>query len=179
MGRAKVHPLPFFGHTFGLMSFWSHELFGLMIFSAFWNFGLLKISLFVVKSIWWVLWFKNYTSSSKNGPKTSRGGPRNKMDPSEEALYLLFTVKRSKIGRIEKKRKKILQICTKWRLSQLVGSWGHTLYLKISRIKHCLQDNNWSCRKKLPSDETDGFKGFLHFRIPNVTKREKTCLQKK
>ena len=43
-------------------------------------------------------------------------------------------------------------------------------------IKHRLQNRNWSCREKDKisiTDSTEGSRGFLNFRIPGVTKREK------
>ena len=42
-----------------------------------------------------------------------------------------------------------------------------------------LQNKNWSCRKKILR-QLNGARDFffLLFRIPGVTKREKTCFQK-
>ena len=53
--------------------------------------------------------------------------------------------------------------------------------MPLEPIKHRLQNKNWLCRKKIKFGNwlERGKKFFLHFRIPGVTKREKTCFKEK
>ena len=47
--KTNFYSYSFFGHYFGLMSFWPYEFFGLLKFQPF-EFGILKIRPFVVRS---------------------------------------------------------------------------------------------------------------------------------